>query len=202
MGSGYLTSPLLLIINTVIDLYLLLVMLRFILQMLRADFYNPVSQFVLRATAPPLKPLRRIIPGIAGQDMSALVLCFLILIAKYFILRGLGVGVTDIANYLAPIGSVSFIGMAIIALADLLALFINIFLFAVIIQAILSWVNPGNYNPAIGLINSVSNPVMRPIQRFIPPLGGIDLSPLFATLFLMVVKMLLVPPIIMIANQF
>ena len=202
MGSGYLTSPLLLIINTVIDLYLLLVMLRFILQMLRADFYNPVSQFVLRATAPPLKPLRRIIPGIARQDMSALVLCFLILIAKYYILRGLGVGVTDIANYLAPIGSVSFVGMAIIALADLLALFINIFLFAVIIQVILSWVNPGNYNPAIGLINSVSNPVMRPIQRFIPPLGGIDLSPLFATLFLMVVKMLLVPPIIMIANQF
>ena len=202
MGSGYLTSPLLLIINTVIDLYLLLVMLRFILQMLRADFYNPVSQFVLRATTPPLKPLRRIIPGIAGQDMSALVLCVLILIAKYFILRGLGVGVTDIANVLAPIGNASIVGLIIIALADLLALFINIFLFAVIIQVILSWVNPGNYNPAIGLINSVSNPVMRPIQRFIPPLGGIDLSPLFATLFLMVAKMLLVPPILMIANQF
>ena len=201
MGSGYLTSPLLLVLNTVIDLYLFLVILRFMLQMLRADFYNPISQFILRATTPPLKPLRRIIPGVGGQDMASLVLALLILLAKYYILRGLGQPVTDIANVLAPIGSASFLSLLIIALADLLATFINIFLFAIIIQVILSWVNPGNHNPAIGLIDSVSNPVMRPIRKFIPPLGGIDLSPLFATLFLMVVKMLLVPPIVILANQ-
>jgi len=201
MGSNYLTSPLLLVINTLFDLYVLLVMLRFIFQMLRADFYNPVSQFVIRVTTPPLKPLRKVIPGIAGQDIAALVLCLLIILIKFFIIRAMGAGVIDIGNVLAPLATASVGAMVIIALADMLATFINIFLFAVIIQVIISWINPGAYNPAIGLINSISRPVMRPIQRFIPPLGGLDLSPLFATLGLMVIKMLAIPPIIFIANQ-
>lgn len=201
MGSGYLTSPLLLIINTLFDLYVLLVLLRFLLQLLRADFYNPISQFVVRVTTPPLKPLRRIIPGVAGQDMAALVLCLIILLVKYLLIRAMGAGVIDIANVFAPIGNANIGGLLIIALADGIATFINIFLFAIIIQVILSWVNPGAYNPVIGLINSISRPVMRPIQRFIPPLGGLDLSPLFATLALMVLKMLIVPPIVFIAGQ-
>ena len=201
MGSTYLTSPLLLIINTLFDLFVLLVLLRFLLQMLRADFYNPISQFVVRVTSPVLKPLRRIIPGLGGQDIAALVLCLIVLLIKYLILRALGMGVIEIANVLAPIGSVSVIGLVIVALAEMLALFINIFLFAIIIMVIISWVNPGSYNPAIGLINTLSRPVMRPIQRFIPPLGGLDLSPLFATLGLMVVKMLLIPPVVFIAAQ-
>lgn len=201
MGSGYITSPLLLIINTLFDLYVLLVMLRFIFQLLRADFYNPVSQFVVHATTPPLKPLRKIIPGVGGQDVAALVLCLLILLVKYFIIRAMGAGAIDIANALAPLGSASIGGLIVIALADGLATFINVFLFAVIIQVILSWVNPGAYNPIIGLVNSISRPVLKPIQRFIPPLGGLDLSPLFATLGLMVIKMLLIPPIVYVAAQ-
>lgn len=201
MGPGYLTSPLLLIINTLFDLYVLLVLLRFLLQMMRADFYNPISQFVVRATTPPLKPLRRVIPGMAGQDMAALVLSLLLLLAKYFLLRALGTSVIDIANVLVAIGSISIGGLIIVALADILALFINIFLFAIIIQVILSWINPGAYNPAIGLINTISRPVMRPIQRFIPPMGGLDLSPLFATLALMVGKMLIIPPILFVATH-
>lgn len=201
MGSGYLTSPLLLITNTLIDLYVLLVMLRFILQMMRADFYNPISQFVVRATTPPLKPLRRVIPGVGGQDMAAVVLCLLILVVKYFIMRAMGAGGIELVNVIAPIGSASIGGLIVIAIADWLAIFINVFLFAIIIQVILSWVNPGAYNPAIGLINSISAPVLKPVQRFIPPLGGLDLSPLFATLALMVVKMLAIPPIVFIANQ-
>lgn len=201
MGSGYLTSPLMLIINTLFDLYVLLVMLRFIFQLLRADFYNPVSQFVVRATTPPLKPLRKIIPGIGGQDVAALVLSLIILLVKYAIIRSVGAGAIDIANVLAPLGSVNIGGLVVIAIADIMATFLNIFLFAVIIQVILSWVNPGAYNPIIGLINSISRPVLKPVQRFIPPLGGLDLSPLFATLGLMVIKMLLIPPIVYIATQ-
>ena len=201
MGSGYLTSPLLLIINTLFDLYVLLVMLRFVLQMLRADFYNPISQFVVRATTPTLKPLRRFIPGIGGQDIAALLLCLLILLVKYMIIRAMGAGVINIVNVAAPIGSSSIGALIIIAIADSVAIFINIFLFAVIIQVILSWISPGAYNPAIGVINSISRPVLRPVQRFIPPLGGLDLSPLFATLGLLVVKMLAIPPIVFVANQ-
>ncbi len=202
MGSGYLTSPFLLIINRLFDLYVLLIMLRFIFQMLRADFYNPISQFVVRATAPPLKPLRKIIPGLGGQDLASLVLALLIILIKFFIIRSLGFPVVTIASAVAPIASVGFGGLFLFAIADLVATFLNIFLFAIIIQVILSWVNPGTYNPVIGLVNSLSRPVMRPIQRFIPPMGGLDLSPLFATLGLMVLKMLLIPPIIFIGNQF
>lgn len=201
MGPGYLTSPLLLIINTLFDLYVLLVLLRFMLQMLRADFYNPISQFVVRATTPPLKPLRRVIPGMGGQDIAALVLAMLVLLIKYFLLRVLDAGVIDIANVLTPIGTMSVVGLLIVALAEILALFINIFLIVIIVQVILSWVNPGAYNPAIGLINAISRPVMRPIQRFIPAMGGLDLSPLFATLGLLVLKMLLIPPILFVATN-
>ena len=201
MGSSYLTSPLLLIINTLFDLYILLVLVRFMLQWLRADFYNPVSQFIVRATTPPLKPLRRIIPGLGGQDIAALVLALIIILIKYFILLSMGSGAIELANVLAPIGSVSIIGMVIIAMAEILAMFINVFLFAIFISVILSWINSGGYNPIIGLVHSLSQPVMRPIQKFIPPLGGLDLSPLFALLGLSVVKMLLIPPIIFLATK-
>ncbi len=200
MGSGYITSPLLLIINTLVDLYVLLVLLRFLLQLLKADFYNPVSQFIVRATTPPLKLFRRFIPGIAGQDIAALALSLSILFCKYLLLSTLGAGVTDVASVMAPIGSISIIGLLVIAVAEMLATFINIFLFTIIIQVILSWVNPGQYNPITGLISSITQPVMRPIQRLIPPMGGLDLSPLFATLGLMVLKMLVVPPFIYFAT--
>ena len=200
MGSSYLASPLLLIINTLFDLYVLLVLGRFLLQALRANFYNPVSQFVVRATTPPLRPLRRIIPGLAGQDMAALVLALLLLMIKYYLVRALGLEILQISsfivNVIAPIGSMNLLALIIVAIAEILVTFINIFLFAIFIQVILSWVNPGAYNPVIGLVISISNPVMKPIQRFIPPMGGLDLSPLFASLALMVLKMLLIPPFI------
>ncbi len=200
MGSSYLATPLLLIINTLFDLYVLLVLGRFLLQALRANFYNPVSQFVVRATTPPLRPLRRIIPGLAGQDIAALVLALLLLMVKYYLVRALGLEILQISsfiiNIIAPIGVMSPLALIFVAVAEILTTFINLFLFAIIIQVILSWVNPGAYNPVIGLVLAISNPVMKPIQRFIPPMGGLDLSPLFASLALMVLKMLLIPPFI------
>ena len=79
MGSAYLTSPLMLIINTLFDLYIVLVLLRFLLQMLRADFYNPISQFIVKMTTPPLRVLRRIIPSVAGQDAASIVFCLVLI---------------------------------------------------------------------------------------------------------------------------
>jgi YggT family protein len=201
MGSSYLTSPLILIINTLFDLYILLVLLRFLLQMTRANFYNPVSQFIVRATTPPLRPLRRVIPGLAGQDMAAIVLSMILLMIKYLLIKAIGLGAMDIANVLVPIGSISILGLIVLSVADMIASFFNIFLFAIIIQVIASWINPGTYNPAIDLTVTISRPIMRPIQRYIPPMGGLDLSPLFATLGLMVAKMLIIPPIIYLAIQ-
>ncbi len=196
MGSGYLTSPLMLIINTLFDLYILLVLLRFLLQMLRADFYNPVSQFIVRLTTPPLRLLRRFIPSMGGQDAASIVLCLLLIYGKFTVMRLLSIPAAHIGGVMAPIGSVSLVGLLVLSVADLLALVLTVFLVAVIIQVIISWVSPGHYNPVIGLVNRIAEPVLRPIRKFSPPLGGIDLTPLFASLLLLVAKMLVIPPII------
>lgn len=201
MGSGYIVSPLMLVINTLFDLYILLVLLRFLLQMLRADFYNPVSQFIVRLTTPPLRALRRIIPSVSGQDTAAIVLCIVLIYIKFMISRALDIAFVPISTAMAPIGDASYAGLLIIAFADLLALTFTVFLGAIIIQVILSWINPGQYNPVIGLISRVADPVLKPFRKFIPPLGGIDLTPLFAILLLMVAKMLLVPPIVFIGGS-
>lgn len=199
MGSGYLLSPLMLIINTLFDLYILLVLLRFMLQMLRADFYNPVSQFIVRLTTPPLQILRRFIPSVAGQDTAAIVLCLLLIYAKFLLMRVLSIPAVHIGGVMAPL-SVSYGGLMIFSIADLLALLLTVFLVAIIIKVILSWVNPGHYNPVIGLVDKLAEPVIRPVRKFMPPIGGLDLSPMFAILLVLVAKMLLVPPLIYLGN--
>ena len=200
MGSGYLVSPLMLVINTLFDLYILLVLLRFLLQMLRADFLNPVSQFIVKLTAHPLRLLRRIIPSVSGQDTAAIVFCMILIYGKFLLLRLLSIPVVQIGGVMAPIGGVSYAGLLVFSIADLIALILTVFLVAVIIQVILSWVSPGQYNPVIGLVQKLSDPVLKPIRRLIPSLGGLDLSPLFATLLLLVAKMLIVPPIVYLGN--
>lgn len=196
MGSNYLISPLTLIINTLFDLYILLVLMRFLLQAFRADFYNPVSQFIVKATTPPLRVFRRFIPSISGQDIASIVLCLVLIYAKFILLRSLDIPGIPIGNVTAAIGSVSYAGLVIYAFADLLALTLTIFLIAIIIQVILSWVNPGQYNPVIGLVNSIAEPALRPFRRILPNMGGLDLSPLFASLGILVLKMLVIPPIV------
>ena len=185
-----------LIINTLFDLYILLVLLRFLLQMLRADFYNPISQFIVKLTTPPLRILRRFTPSVAGQDAASIVLCLILIYAKFLLMRALSIPAVHIGGVMAPIAGVSYGGLLVFCIADLIALLLTVFLGAIIIKVILSWISPGHYNPLIGLIDKLSRPVLRPVQKFIPAIGGLDLSPLFATLLLIVAKMLIVPPII------
>lgn len=199
MGSGYLLSPLMLIINTLFDLYILLVLLRFLFQMLRADFYNPVSQFIVKLTTPPLKLMRRVIPSVGGQDAASIVLCLLLIYAKFLLMRALSIPAVHIGGVMAPL-SVSYGGLLVFSVADLVALALTVFLVAIIIKVILSWVNPGHYNPVIGLVERLAEPVLRPVRKIVPPIGGLDLSPLFATLLVLVAKMLIVPPIIYLGN--
>ena len=199
MGTGYLLSPLMLIINTLFDLYILLVLLRFLLQMLRADFYNPVSQFIVKLTAPPLKFLRRFIPSVSGQDTASIVLCLLLIYAKFLLMRALSIPAVQIGGVMAPL-SISYGGLLVFSIADLIALLLTVFLVAVIIKVILSWVNPGHSNPVIGLVDKIAEPVLRPVRKFIPSIGGLDLSPMIAILLILVVKMLIVPPIIYLGN--
>jgi YggT family protein len=159
------------------------VLIRFLLQWVRADFYNPISQFVVKATSPVLLPLRKVIPGYAGLDLSALVLAWFLKaceLALLTLLMGLNRN---------PLGALAW------ALPGLVSLVISIFLFAILIRVILSWVNPDPYNPAVMLLNDVTEPVMRPAQRLLPPMGGIDLSPMAVMIGLVLLEMLLLPPL-------
>jgi len=181
MNSSYLTNPLEFLISTLFSLYILAVMLRFILGAVRADFYNPVSQFLVRITNPLLVPMRRVIPSFRQYDTSALLLMLLLQLVSLVIvimLRG---------------ASVPFVTLLLVAIGELVILAINVFIFAIVIQVILSWVNPGNYNPVNALLSSITRPVMGPIQRLISPVSGIDLSPLVALIGLQVLKMLVLP---------
>jgi YggT family protein len=179
--NSYLANPLEFLISTLFSLYILAVMLRFLLGMVRADFYNPISQFLVKITNPLLIPLRKIIPGAGKIDVAAIILMVILQLIMLAIIVALR-GVTP-----------PLLTLLVTAIGQLVILAINVFLFAIIVQVIISWINPGSYNPVNGLLNSLTAPVMRPIQRLLPPMSGIDLSPLFALIGLQVLKMLIQP---------
>lgn len=170
-------------IQTLFGLYLVAVMLRFLLQMTRADFYNPVSQFLVKVTNPPLIPLRRVIPGLIGIDMAAVVL-LLVIQAVELVLVGMVQGF-----------SLGIPGLLVLTVAELLNVLLNIYFFTILIQVILSWVNPGGYNPAIALLYSLNEPILSRARRIIPPISGFDLSPIVVFIGIQLIKILLVSPI-------
>ncbi|MCG6970662.1 MAG: YggT family protein [Gammaproteobacteria bacterium] len=171
------------LIQTLFGLYLVAVMLRFLLQMTRADFYNPVSQFLVKITNPPLIPMRRLIPGLIGIDMAAVVLLIAIQ-AVELILVGLVQGF-----------SLGIAGLLVLTVAELINLLLNIYFFTILIQVILSWVNPGGYNPAVALLYSLNEPILSRARRLIPPISGFDLSPIVVFIGIKLIQILLVAPI-------
>jgi YggT family protein len=156
-------------------------MLRFLFGAVHADFYNPISQFLVRITNPLLVPLRKIIPSIGKFDSAAVILMIILQLASLtliLLLRGEGI---------------SSAVLIIATLATLFSLLINVFIFAIIVQVIISWMNPGSYNPVNSLLHSLTSPLLRPIRQLLPPIAGIDLSPLFALIGLQVLRMLVLP---------
>jgi YggT family protein len=181
MGNDYLTNPLEFLISTLFSLYIVAVMLRFLLGLVRADFYNPISQFLVRITNPLLIPLRKVIPSIGKFDSAALLLMIVLQLAAVtliLLLRGEGI---------------SSAILIIVTLVKLVSLLLDVFMFAIIVEVIISWMNPGSYNPVSSLLHSLTNPLLRPIRHLIPPIAGIDLSPLFAIIGLQVLRMLILP---------
>ena len=170
--NGYFSEAGVFLINVIFGFLILMIMLRFLLQWVRADFYNPISQFIVKISDPLLKPLRRIIPGIGGIDMAAIVLMLMLKFIELlltFAISGL------------PMHPVLLL---ILSITGLIKLLLYIFIVAIIISVIASWIAPGGYNPALGLIQQLTAPVMRPIQRYMKPVAGLDLSPLVALLVL------------------
>ena len=183
MGSTYMTDPIIFLIDTLFSLYILAVLLRFLLQWCGADFYNPISQFLVKVTHPPLKILRRFVPSIGKIDTSSLVLVLsLQMLSDFSILLLKGV-------------SINIGALTILSITQLISLLINVFVFAVFARALLSWVNPGTFNAAASILATLTEPLLELCRKVIPSLGGIDLSPLAALLLLQLAKMVILPPL-------
>jgi YggT family protein len=169
-------DPILLIIRTIGELYAFIVVLRFLLQLAKVDFYNPISQAVARLTSTPLRPLQRVIPRAGSVDLSALVLAYGVKLLTLFLLV-LAAGQT------VPIAS-----LLLFALAGLLNTLLTIAFWAVIGAVIISWIAPNNYHPAPQLILQLTEPLFALARKVIPPIGGLDLSPILIFLAIQIMQ--------------
>ncbi|MBB6519902.1 YggT family protein [Pseudoteredinibacter isoporae] len=168
------------VLQTLGSLYIALIVIRFLLQLARADFYNPVSQFLVKATNPLLLPLRKIIPGIFGLDMACIVLA---IVLHWLLIQGCAAIIG--AGFLNPFHVLTW------AIVGLVGIILNIYKWGLLISIILSWIAPHNPNPAVLLLNQLLAPMMRPFRRLIPDMGGFDISPIFAFLVLGILGILL-----------
>ena len=173
------------VIQTLGSLYLLIVLLRFILQLVRANFYNPLCQFTVKATQPLLKPLRRVIPSLFGLDMSSLVLAIVVQMVIFAVVMTL--------SYM----SFNVFGLLLWAIIGVTALFLKVFFFALIISVILSWVAPGSNSPGAELVNQITEPALAPFRRFLPSMGGLDISPILAFMVIQLIQSFVIPPLAM-----
>ena len=170
------------LVSTIFELYLWVLLLRIILQWVRADFYNPFSQLIWRMTQPVLRWLQPVIPRWRTLDGGA-VLCALVVALIYveavIALLGYRYGLTSALWF---------------AILKLVVLMLNLYTFSLFVQAILSWVGPGVSNPAGSVLWSINEPLLRPVRRILPPMAGLDLSPLVVILLLQVLNRLVPLP--------
>jgi YggT family protein len=167
------------IISTIAQLYLLVMLLRFWLPWLGADFRNPIAQGILRLTSPLVIPVRRVIPPIGRLDTATIIVAFALQYLTVLVI----LTISGVTAGIAPI--------ALTALVDLVLLSLRLFTFAIFIHIILSWIAPGTYNPATAFISMLVEPVLRPFRRLIRPIGGLDVSPIFAIIGLMALTILI-----------
>ncbi|MDX1334499.1 MAG: YggT family protein [Gammaproteobacteria bacterium] len=163
--------------GTIFSIYISLVMIRFLLAIVRADFYNPISQTIVRFTNPPLVLLRRIIPPVGRIDTSAIVLMLILQLLELW-LR------TFIIGHPVPVTA-----LFVLAIFELIKLTIWVYIIALILQAIMSWINPGMYqmqNPMASILHQLTAPIMKPIRNMLPRTGMIDFSPMLAIIGLYV----------------
>lgn len=168
------------LLQTGLGFYLIIVMLRFIMQLVRADFYNPISQFVFKATQPIVGSLQTILKPIGRFDPASLTLAIAIQIAGIVLLLMLNNVATPNPVTLFLWGFVGALG-----------LLIKIYFYALLATIILSWISPGGSNPAAYLLHQITEPVMAPIRSLLPPMGGLDFSPIVVFILINIVEITL-----------
>ena len=181
--DGHIGNAATFLIETLFGLYILIVMLRLLLQWVRADFYNPLSQFIVKATRPVLAPMHRTLPAVGGIDLACVVLLVVLQFGELWI-------VTEILGRRVPAGA-----LLVFSVAELLQLAIHVFLFSILIQVVMSWINPRAWNPVLSVLYSLNEPLLAPARRLIPPMGGLDLSPVAVMVALQLAAILLVGPL-------
>lgn len=174
--------------EVLIGFALYIVLLRFWMQWVRTDFRNQLGQFVITVTNPVVLPLRRVVPSIGTVDTATLLLAYLISVAKLVVLFSL-------SSINAPLAAL-FPWALVAGLGILLQACIYLFMAAIFISIIASWVAPHSYHPVLRVLRSISEPILAPARRIIPPIGGLDLSPMLVLLFLNVSQQLLVAPLL------
>ncbi|HEX9671837.1 MAG TPA: YggT family protein [Burkholderiales bacterium] len=179
-----LTNALIFLVNTVCGLFVVALLLRFYLQWARAPYRNPLSEFLQALTDFMVRPARRLVPGLWGLDLSTLALAWLVQWVEILL-------VLQIKEYgLGPAAGQSVAAAALLALVMILKIGLYVVMAAVIVQVVLSWVSP--HSPLMSLANSMTRPFLRVFQRRVPPIGNVDLSPLFV---LVVIQLLLMLPV-------
>lgn len=168
------------LLQTFLSLYLVAMLLRFLLQLVRADFYNPISQFLVKITNPLVIPLRKVIPGLGGVDVASLLLALLLQLAgiiALLLVNGLGlpnIGLLLVWSVLGVVG-----------------LLVNMYFFALLAMIILSWVAAGSRHPAIFLLYQLTEPVMAPVRKMLPAMGGMDFSPILVFILINIIQIAL-----------
>lgn len=181
--NGYLTGAVVFVLDSLFELFIGAVLLRLLLQWVRADFYNPFCQAVVKLTNPLLRHFRRYIPSLGRLDTASVVLIVVLELFKLWLLGALtGSGA-------------AFTGLLVLATASLISTLLYLLMFALIAVVIASWVMPGAWNPLLDVLDALTSPMLRPLRGVLPSLGGLDLSPMVALMGLQLAQMLVVTPL-------
>ena len=175
-ASSYLT-------NLIFGIALYLMLLRYWMQWVHADFRNPIGRFIISLTNPVVIPMRRILPSFRSVDTATLLLAYALAVLSILILVSLSG-----QNY-------SWISLLSFSLGKVIDASINIFMLAILVQILASWLNPHAYHPALDIARAIAEPLLAPARRLIPAIGGLDISPILVFVFLNLSKILVVAPL-------
>ncbi len=180
----YLANAAQILIEFIFGILVALVVLRVLLQLVRANFHNPICQFLYKATNPVLMPLRRVIPAWRRLDLAGVLLAWLLLLLKRVLIFAL----------LASLPT--FAGLAMIAFADLIGFILMALMILIIVRVILSFVGGDSYHPVVPLVFQLTEPILKPVRKRMPALGGLDLSPIIVLLAIALLQALVVAPLL------
>jgi YggT family protein len=180
---AYFTDAGSLVVSTLFGIVLFVLVLRVLLQAIRANFYNPICQALYKITNPILMPVHKLLPAWRGINLGALLLAWVVAILWVAALAALGGG-----GFGLP-------GLLVLGFAQLLEFILQLMFWITLISVLMSWLSPSGSNPAVPLLYGIADIVLKPLRKVIPPLGGFDLSPIFALLGIQLAQILIVRPI-------